>query len=93
MAPACPYAVVRLHDGTYSLEHMDGPASSRCALVKPVTDRTGKVLGWKLKPLVCMLGSKSRLWTSPAEAITATKLMKPGQAKAALAQADAARLP
>ena len=93
MAEACAYAVVRERDGSYRLNRTTEPFPGRCADIKPVRDRTGAITGWKLKKLVCMQGAASRVWTSPAEAIAATKLMKPGQAKTAIAQADAVIAP
>jgi hypothetical protein len=88
MAEACAYAVVRERDGSYRLDRITEPFPGRCATIQPLRDRGGAITDWKLKKLVCMQGAASRIWTSPAEAIAATKLMKPGQAKTAIAQAD-----
>lgn len=93
MTAASSYSVTREHDGSYRL-HSSGPPLPRVvASIVPVKDRTDQVLGWKLKPLVVMQGAKSRLWTTPDEAIIATKLMKPGQAKAAVQAARTAGTP
>lgn len=89
MGRPCDYTVVRLHDGAYRLNRTAEPFPGLCADIKPVRDRSGAITGWKLKPLVSMQGSAGRVWTSPAEAIAATKLMTPGQARAAIAHADA----
>ena len=84
MKAASSYSVTQERDGSYSL-HSSGPPLSRVvASIAPVKDRTDQVLGWRLKPLVVMQGAKSRLWTTPDEAIIATKLMTPGQARAAV---------
>lgn len=84
MTAVSGYSVTKERDGSYRL-HSSGPPLSRVvANIVPVKDRADLVLGWKLKPLVVMQGAKSRLWTTPDEAIVATKLMTPGQAKAAV---------
>lgn len=84
MKAASSYSVTKERDGSYQL-HSLGPSLPRVvANIVPVKDRTDQVLGWKLKPLVVMQGAKSRLWTTPDEAIVATKLMTAGQAKVAV---------
>ncbi len=82
------YAVVRGHDGGYQLQCTSEHPARKIATVNQVKDRTGGLLGWRLKPLVVMQGARSRIWPTPAEAIVSTKLMTPGQAKAAIRQAD-----
>ncbi|MEO9191636.1 MAG: hypothetical protein ABI224_16770 [Acetobacteraceae bacterium] len=42
-------------------------------------------LGWRLKPLVVMQGAKNRLWPHPADALVSTRLLKPAEARAAIA--------
>ena len=87
------YTVVRTHDGAYRLDRATDPSSGPVANITPVRDRTQAVTGWRLRPLVTMQGSKSRIWASPSEAIAATKLMTPGKARAAVAAADAGAQP
>ena len=92
MSRNCDYAVVRLRNGTYRLDRVTEPAPGPIAIIMPVsarTDRLNTPIGWRLKPLVCVLGSRSKLWPTPAEAVASTKLMTPGQARSAVAAADA----
>ena len=87
------YSVTHERDGSYKL-HSSGPPLPRViASIAPVKDRADQVLGWKLKPLVVMQGAKSRLWKTPDEAIVATRLMTPGQAKAAVRAARTGATP
>jgi hypothetical protein len=87
MAPAGDYAVAQERDGAFRLDRVTEPFSGTAAFINPVTDRNGHRLGWRLKPLVTMRGSLSKVWASPAEAIASTKLMTLGQAKIAVAKA------
>ncbi len=91
MSHTSSYVVMRERDGSYRLHCTTPPLPRVIAMIAPVSDRGDQVLGWRLKPLVVMHGARSRIWTTPAEAITATKLMTPGQAKAAIRAADAQR--
>lgn len=91
MARTKDYAVVRLHDGAYRLDRVTEPNSCAVANITPVLDRAAtETVGWRLKPLVMVQGSKSKIWSTPAEVIASTKLMTPGQARAAVAAANAA---
>jgi hypothetical protein len=83
------YTVVRTHDDAYRLDRITDPSPGAVANITPVRNRTQAVTGWRLRPLVTMQGSSSRIWASPSEAIAATKLMTPGKARAAVAAADA----
>ena len=88
MASAGDYAVAQERDGAFRLDRITEPFSGAVAFIKPVTDRYGHRIGWRLKPLVTMQGSLSKVWPSPAEAIASTKLMTLAQAKTAIAKAD-----
>ena len=88
MASAGDYAVAQERDGAFRLDRITEPFSGTAAFIKPVTDRYGHRIGWRLKPLVTMQGSLSKVWPSPAEAIASTKLMTLAQAKTAIAKAD-----
>ncbi len=87
------YTVVRTHDGAYRLDSVTDPYPGPVANITPVRDRAQTVTGWRLRPLVSMQGSKSRLWPSAGDAIAATKLMTPGKARAAVSAADAGARP
>ena len=87
------YTVVRTHDGAYRLDRVTDPYPGPVANIPPVRDRAQTVTGWRLRPLVTMQGSKSRLWPSAGDAIAATRLMKPGKARAAVSAADAGARP
>lgn len=93
MNPTCDYTVVRMHDGAYRLDRVTDPYPGPVANIMPVRDRAQAVTGWRLRPLVTMQGSTSRLWPSPGDAIAATKLLSPGKARAAVAAADAGAQP
>lgn len=88
MGHTCDYAVVRVHGGAYRLERLTDPYPGPVANITPVHDRAQKLTGWRLRPFVTVQGSKSKVWPSPGDAIAATKLMKPGEARAAVAAAD-----
>ena len=85
------YAHVRVNDDSYNLIRGDQPRPAPVASIVTVRDRLGTSLGWKLKPVLVMQGSKSRIWATAAEAIASTKLMAHGEAKAAVKQADSAK--
>lgn len=90
MATQCAYAVVRVHADRYRLDRVTSSVTGAAAFVTRVTDRFDKPIGWRLKPLLVMQGATSRVWASVADALAATKLMTPGQARAAVTAADAA---
>jgi len=69
------------------------PHPGPVANIKPTEDRSGATTGWKLHPLLVMQGSKNKVWQTPAEVVASTKLMTPGQARAAIGAADAAGSP
>jgi hypothetical protein len=69
------YAVARVHDDRYQIERTTPPGTGAAAFIDRVLDRSGRPLGWHLKPLVVMQGAKSRIWPSIADAIASTKLM------------------
>jgi len=87
------YTVVRTHDGVYRLDRVTDPYPGPVANITPVRDRARTITGWRLRPLVAVQGSKSRLWPSASDAIAATKLMTPGKARAAVSAADAGARP
>ena len=92
MARTSDYAVVRLRDGAYRFDRVTDPHSGPVANI----NRPWTVLattGWKLLPLLVTQGSKSKVWQTPAEVVASTKLMTPGQARAAVTAADAAGAP
>jgi len=82
------YSVTQEADGSFRLIGLTGPAPGPVAYIRPVADRKGGPIGWRLKPLVTMQGSASRIWPTPAEALTSTKLLTPGQARTLIATAD-----
>jgi hypothetical protein len=75
------YAIVRLHDGRYRLDRTMSPAPGPVAYAKPVVDRLGVQIGWKLHPIVVVQGSRSRVWDSAAEALASKKLLTPNEAR------------
>ena len=93
MARTSDYAVVRLRDGAYRLDRVTDPHPGPVAPIKATVDRSGSTTGWKLHPLLMVQGSKSKVWQTPAEVVASTKLMTPGQARAAIGAADAAGAP
>ena len=64
------------------------PSPGAVANITPIRDRAGTPTGWRLRPLFVMQGSKSKIWPTPAEVVASTKLMTPGQARAAINAAD-----
>ena len=90
MARTSDYVVVRRRDGAYRIDRATNPHPGPVATIKPSRDGSGAAIGWKLHPFLMMHGSKSKTWQTPAEAVASTKLMTPGQARAAIGAADAA---
>jgi len=81
MSRVSDYAVVRLHDGRFRLDRTLPPAPGPIAYAKPVIDRLGAQVGWKLHPIVVVQGSRSRIWDSAAEALASTKLLTAVEAR------------
>ena len=88
MRRSCDYAIVRLHDGAYRLDRVTDPFSGPVATITPIRDRSGTPAGWRLRPLVVMQGSKSKISLTPAEVVASTQLMTPSQARTAIKAAD-----
>ena len=82
------YTLTRPDTENLRRDRHDGPDHRPIAVIKLARDRAGEPLGWRLKPLVMMRGSKSRLWPSPEDAIASTALLTLQEAKAAVARAD-----
>jgi hypothetical protein len=82
------YTLTRTNIDSLRLDRHDGPDRRPIALIKLARDRSDKPLGWRLKPLVMMRGSKSRIWPSPEDALASTALLTMQEAKAAIAHAD-----
>jgi hypothetical protein len=81
MGRVSDYAIVRLHDGRFRLDRTMPPAPGPVAYAKPVIDRLGAQIGWKLHPIVVVQGSCSRVWGSAAEALASTKLLTAAEAR------------
>ncbi len=81
MSRVSDYAVVRLHDGRFRLDRTLPPAPGPIAYAKPVIDRLGAQVGWKLHPIVVVQGSRSKIWDSAAEALASTKLLTAVEAR------------
>jgi hypothetical protein len=81
MGRVSDYAIVRLHDGRLRLDRTTPPAPGPVAYAKPVIDRLGAQIGWKLHPVVVVQGSRSKVWDSAAEALASTKLLTPVEAR------------
>jgi hypothetical protein len=82
------YTLTRTNTDSLRLDRHDGPDRRPIALIRLARDRADKPLGWRLKPLVVMRGSRSRLWQSPEDALASTALLTLQEAKAAIARAD-----
>lgn len=78
------YTVICIGKDSYRLD-AEGPPPSAVAFVNQIYDRSNMPIGWRLKPLVTVQGSKSRLWPTPEEAITSTRLMTAAKARRAIA--------
>lgn len=88
MGHSTAYTVVRVHDDSYRLDRMTPPGTGAVAFVLRFRDRLGNPLGWRLRPLVVMQGSKSRICPTPAEALASPKLFSLKEARDAVLQAD-----
>jgi hypothetical protein len=80
--------VVRVTTDCYRLDHKEPNASRAVAFVVRTSGRLGNSIGWRLKPLVCMQGSKSRVWSNPVDAIASTRLFTVKEAERAVAAAN-----
>jgi hypothetical protein len=88
MSQPSDYAIVRVRDDRYGIERLTPPGTGTASFIDRVHDRTGGLLGWRLKPLVVMQGARSRIWLSVAEAVASTKLMTLREAETAVAAED-----
>ena len=75
------YAVVRVHDGRYRLDRTAPPVPGPVAYARPVVDRQGSQVGWKLHPIVMVQGSHCKIWATAAEALASTKLLSVAEAR------------
>jgi hypothetical protein len=82
------YSLIRTDADSLRLDRHDGADRRPIAVIELKRDAAGEPLGWRLKPLVMMRGSKSRLWPSPEDAIASTALLSLREAKVAVAQAN-----
>jgi hypothetical protein len=87
------YAVARVHDDSYRLDRITEPVPGPVAFVKRFRDRRGVPLGWRLRPVVVVQGSRSRLWESAAEALASTKLLTLAEARTLTGETSAAVTP
>ena len=69
------FAILRMPDGRFRLDRTAATSPSAVAYAKPVTDRKGTLIGWKLQPIVVLQGSASRIWLTAADAIASTRLL------------------
>ena len=86
------YAVVREADGAFRLDRRAEPGAGPVAYIRPVLDRGGAPLGWRLKPVRTVRGSASKIWPTAAEALASTALLTLGQARRRLALRSHKRL-
>jgi hypothetical protein len=86
------YAIVCVPDGRFRLDRTTPPAPGPIAFAKPVHDRFGGQIGWKLHPVVVVQGSRSKIWGSAAEALASTQLLTAAEARR-LANNDRAAAP
>ena len=84
------YAIVRMPDGRYRLDRTTATSPTALAYAKPVTDRKGTLIGWKLHPIVVLQGSASRIWPTPADALASTRLLTAAAARRLIDAAIAA---
>ena len=89
------YAILRMPDGRFRhgrfrLNRTAATAPSAVAYAKPVTDRKGTLIGWKLHPIVVLQGSASRIWLTPADALASTRLLTAPAARRLIDDAIAA---
>ena len=84
------YAIVRLRDGRFRLDRTTAPSPGAVAYAKPVTDREGGQIGWRLQPIVVVQGSRSKIWPSAGEALASTRLLTPAAARRLIDDASTA---
>jgi hypothetical protein len=84
------YAIVPMPDGRFRLDRTTATSPSAVAYAKPVTDRQGTLIGWKLQPIVVLRGSASTIWPHPADALASTRLITAAAARRLTTDAMAA---
>jgi hypothetical protein len=88
MPDANEFVIVQLADGRLRLDRVNRENSSQVAYAKPVFDRDGSAIGWKLQPIVVVQGSQSKVWPHPADALGSTKLFSAAVARRLIGEAD-----
>lgn len=81
------FVIVQLPDGRLRLDRMFSGNSGQVAYAKPVFDRDGSSIGWKLQPIVVVQGSRSKMWPHPADALASTKLFSAAVARRLIGEA------
>ena len=84
------YAIVRMPDGRYRLDRTTATSPTTVGYAKPVADRQGSPIGWKLQAIVVLRGSASRVWPTPADALASTRLLTAAAARRLIDDAIAA---
>lgn len=74
------YRIFCVRKDSYRLD-AEGPHPGAVAFINQIYDRSNMPIGWRLKVLVTLQGSKSRLWSSPEDAIASTTLMTAAKAR------------
>ena len=81
------YTVTRVNDAALRLDRATSPYGA-IALALLNHDRRGEPIGWRLKPLTTVRGSKSQLWPTPEEVFASTKLITAAKARAMIRAVD-----
>ncbi len=75
------YIIVRVDDDHFRLDRTTPPGAGPVAFAVRLRNRHGGAMGWHLRPLFIMQGSKSRICATAAEVLASTKLVTPGAAR------------
>jgi hypothetical protein len=79
--------ITRITDAVLRLDRATPPYDA-IAFALLNHDRRGGPIGWRLKPLTTLRGSKNQLWPTPEEVFSSTKLITAAKARAMIHALD-----
>ena len=81
------YTITRITDAVLRLDRATPPYDA-IAFALLNHDRRGAPIGWRLKPLTTLRGSKNQLWPTPEQVFTSTRLITTAKARAMIRALD-----
>jgi hypothetical protein len=81
------YTITRVNDAVLRLDRATSPYGA-IAFALLNRDRRGAPVGWRLKPLTTVRGSKNQLWPTPEEVFASTKVITAAKTRAMIHALD-----